>query len=148
VLIDFWTYTCINCIRTLPYLEAGSATTAKTACDRRIESPEFAFERARATCAARSAVRDHYPDRPDNNLATWTHGRTEYLPADYLIEASGRVRYATCEGDYGKTENAIRALLVAAGARRLGQPRSRHVIHPSLLATPRPTSAPSRRRLD
>ena len=140
VLIDFWTYTCINCIRTLPYLEAWERDYRKDGLVIvGIESPEFAFERSASN--VRSAIAQfgiNYPVVQDNNLATWDAWQNEYWPADYLIDASGRVRYATFgEGDYGKTENAIRALLVAAGARRLGaaaQPR--HVIHPSLLATP------------
>jgi thiol-disulfide isomerase/thioredoxin len=119
VLIDFWTYTCINCIRTLPYLEAwdaryrGSGLTIVG-----VHTPEFPFERDAGNVA--SAIRQfgiRYPVVQDNNMGTWNAWGNQYWPADYLIDASGRVRYATFgEGDYAKTEAAIRALVAAGGA--------------------------------
>ena len=140
VLIDFWTYTCINCIRTLPYLEAWDAKyRAKGLTIIGVEAPEFSFERDAGNVA--SAVKQfgiRYPVVQDNNLATWNAWANQYWPADYLIDATGQVRYAAFgEGDYARTEAAIRALLAAAGARSLGAgARARNAIIPSTLATP------------
>jgi cytochrome c biogenesis protein CcdA/thiol-disulfide isomerase/thioredoxin len=123
VLIDFWTYTCINCIRTLPYLEAWDAKYRdKGLTIVGIESPEFAFEKDAGNVEA--AIKQfgiHYPVVQDNNLATWNAWANEYWPADYLIDKTGQVRYATAgEGDYTTTETAIRVLLAQAGAKDLG----------------------------
>jgi len=140
VLIDFWTYTCINCIRTLPYLEAWeSRYRDKGLVIVGVESPEFPFERIASN--VRDAIAQfgiNYPVVQDNNLDTWNAWGNEYWPADYLIDATGHVRYATFgEGDYGKTESAIRALLIAAGAKDLGaSSHAEHVIHPSSLTSP------------
>jgi cytochrome c biogenesis protein CcdA/thiol-disulfide isomerase/thioredoxin len=140
VLIDFWTYTCINCIRTLPYLEAWDAKyRSKGLTIIGVESPEFPFERDAGNVA--SAITQfgiRYPVVQDNNLATWNAWANQYWPADYLIDATGQVRYAAFgEGDYTTTEAAIRALLAAAGANGLGAgARARDAITPSLIATP------------
>jgi thiol-disulfide isomerase/thioredoxin len=140
VLIDFWTYTCINCIRTLPYLEAWDARyRGKGLTIVGVESPEFPFERDAGNVA--SAIKQfgiRYPVVQDNDLATWNAWANEYWPADYLIDASGRVRYvAIGEGDYTTTEAAIRALLAQAGAKGLGAgARARGAIAPSQLTTP------------
>jgi cytochrome c biogenesis protein CcdA/thiol-disulfide isomerase/thioredoxin len=135
VLIDFWTYTCINCIRTLPYLEAWDAKyRSKGLTIIGVESPEFPFEKDAGNVAA--AIKQfgiHYPVVQDNNLATWNAWGNEYWPADYLIDKTGQVRYATFgEGDYTTTESAIRTLLVQAGAKGLGGGAQAHgVIVPS-----------------
>ena len=140
VLIDFWTYTCINCIRTLPYLEAWDAKYRnKGLTIVGVESPEFPFERDAGNVA--SAIRQfgiHYPVVQDNNLDTWNAWANQYWPADYLIDATGHVRYATFgEGDYPMTEAAIRALLAQSGAKHLGGgARARGTIAPSNVATP------------
>jgi cytochrome c biogenesis protein CcdA/thiol-disulfide isomerase/thioredoxin len=140
VLIDFWTYTCINCIRTLPYLEAWERKYAsKGLVIIGVESPEFAFERDAGN--VKSAIQQfgiNYPVVQDNNMDTWNAWGNEYWPADYLIDATGEVRYATFgEGDYTKTEAAIRALLAAAGAKDLGSGvHATHVIVPSLETSP------------
>jgi thiol-disulfide isomerase/thioredoxin len=140
VLIDFWTYTCINCIRTLPYLEAWDAKyRSKGLAIVGVESPEFPFERDAGNVAA--AIRQfgiHYPVVQDNNLATWNAWANQYWPADYLVDASGHVRYvAFGEGDYSATEAAIRALLVANGAKGLGEgARAIGAIAPSVATTP------------
>jgi cytochrome c biogenesis protein CcdA/thiol-disulfide isomerase/thioredoxin len=118
VLIDFWTYTCINCLRTLPYLEAW---------DRRyrdqgltivgVHAPEFAFEHD-AGNVERAIGTNHikYPVVQDNNLSTWNAWGNQYWPAEYLVDAKGEVRETRFgEGDYGKTEAAIRALLAERG---------------------------------
>jgi len=135
VLIDFWTYTCINCIRTLPYLEAWDARyRSKGLTIIGVESPEFAFEKDAGNVA--NAIRQfgiHYPVVQDNNLATWNAWANQYWPADYLVDATGEVRYATFgEGDYTTTEAAIRALLARDGAKNLGAGAQAHdVIVPS-----------------
>jgi cytochrome c biogenesis protein CcdA/thiol-disulfide isomerase/thioredoxin len=135
VLIDFWTYTCINCIRTLPYLEAWDARyRSKGLTIVGVESPEFPFEKDAGNVA--NAIKQfgiHYPVVQDNNLATWNAWANEYWPADYLIDKTGQVRYATAgEGDYTTTEAAIRALLAQAGAKNLGAGAQAHdVIVPS-----------------
>jgi cytochrome c biogenesis protein CcdA/thiol-disulfide isomerase/thioredoxin len=135
VLIDFWTYTCINCIRTLSYLEAWDAKYRdKGLTIVGIESPEFAFEKDAGNVA--NAIKQfdiHYPVVQDNNLDTWNAWANEYWPADYLIDKTGQVRYASFgEGDYTTTEAAIRALLAQAGAKNLGSGAQAHdVIVPS-----------------
>jgi len=140
VLIDFWTYTCINCIRTLPYLEAWDARyRSKGLTIVGVESPEFPFERdAGNVLDAIHQFGIHYPVVQDNNLQTWDVWGNDAWPADYLVDARGRVRYvAVGEGDYTRTEAAIRALLARAGAKGLGAgARARGVITPSQLTTP------------
>jgi thiol-disulfide isomerase/thioredoxin len=123
VLVDFWTYTCINCIRTLPHLRALDATYRRDGLTIvGVHSPEFPFERKASNVAA-AIERDrlHYPVVQDNRLATWDAFRNQYWPADYLIDAKGRVRYVHFgEGDYEESELAVRSLLREAGAPRLG----------------------------
>jgi cytochrome c biogenesis protein CcdA/thiol-disulfide isomerase/thioredoxin len=123
VLIDFWTYSCINCIRTLPQLKAwdsryrdGGLTIVG------VHAPEFPFERDAGNVAR--AIRSNglrYPVVQDNDFATWRAYGNQFWPAKYLIDARGRVRYTHFgEGDYEETEAAIRALLEEAGDRDLG----------------------------
>jgi thiol-disulfide isomerase/thioredoxin len=130
VLIDFWTYTCINCIRTLPYLRAWDGRYR----DRGltivgVHTPEFVFEReAENVREAIAANRIRYPVAQDNEFATWNAWGNRYWPAKYLIDARGRVRYAHFgEGAYVETEAAIRALLAEAGQDRLGEMTSARV---------------------
>ncbi|HWX87629.1 MAG TPA: cytochrome c biogenesis protein DipZ [Solirubrobacteraceae bacterium] len=139
VLVDFWTYTCINCIRTLPYLKAWDAAYRKDGLTVvGVETPEFAFEKDA------SNVRDaidrfglRYPVVQDNEMGTWNAYGNQYWPADYLIDAKGHVRYAAAgEGDYGQTETAIRALLAEAGAPVGGKSHPTDVVTPSEVATP------------
>jgi thiol-disulfide isomerase/thioredoxin len=139
VLIDFWTYTCINCIRTLPYLKAWDAAYRKDGLTIvGVETPEFAFEKEASN--VRNAIAQfgiRYPVVQDNNNGTWDAYANEYWPADYLIDAHGNVRYtAFGEGDYGRTETAIRALLAEAGASVGGYSHPTGVIVPSEVATP------------
>jgi thiol-disulfide isomerase/thioredoxin len=139
VLVDFWTYTCINCIRTLPYLKAWDAAYRRAGLTIvGVETPEFAFERNAGNVAnAISQFGLRYPVVQDNNMGTWNAYGNEYWPADYLIDASGQVRYASFgEGDYDKTETAIRALLAEKGAKIGGHSRPSDVIVPSREATP------------
>jgi cytochrome c biogenesis protein CcdA/thiol-disulfide isomerase/thioredoxin len=124
VLIDFWTYTCINCIRTLPYLRAwDGAYRDRGLTIVGVHTPEFTFEReADNVSRAIRQNRLRYPVAQDNEYATWSAWGNQYWPAKYLIDARGRVRYAHFgEGAYVETEAAIRALLAEAGAARLGE---------------------------
>jgi cytochrome c biogenesis protein CcdA/thiol-disulfide isomerase/thioredoxin len=139
VLIDFWTYTCINCIRTLPYLKAWDAAYRRDGLTIvGVETPEFSFERDAGNVA--NAIEQfglRYPVVQDNQMGTWNAYGNQYWPADYLIDATGQVRYAAFgEGDYDKTETAIRALLAQAGASLGGRSRPSGVLVPSTLTTP------------
>jgi thiol-disulfide isomerase/thioredoxin len=114
VLIDFWTYTCINCIRTLPYLKAWDARYRRAGLTIvGVHSPEFSFEKDAGN--VQRAIRSfgiRYPVVQDNNLATWSAWGNQYWPAEYLIDARGKVRHVHFgEGDYDKSEAAIRSLL-------------------------------------
>jgi cytochrome c biogenesis protein CcdA/thiol-disulfide isomerase/thioredoxin len=123
VLIDFWTYTCINCIRTLPYVESwDSKYRADGLTVIGVHSPEFAFEKDAGNVAdAIASDGIHYPVVQDNELGTWNAFQNQYWPAKYLIDANDHVRYVHFgEGDYDQTEAAIRSLLAEAGAKRLG----------------------------
>jgi cytochrome c biogenesis protein CcdA/thiol-disulfide isomerase/thioredoxin len=139
VLVDFWTYTCINCIRTLPYLKAWDATYRKDGLEIvGVETPEFAFEKEAGN--VKDAIEQfgiRYPVVQDNEMGTWNAYGNEDWPADYLIDAHGNVRYAAIgEGDYGKTETAIRALLAESGAQVGGKSHPTDVVVPSEEATP------------
>ncbi len=139
VLLDFWTYTCINCIRTLPYLKAWDATYRKDGLTVvGVETPEFAFEKEASN--VKDAIDQfglRYPVVQDNEMGTWNAYGNEYWPADYLIDAKGNVRYAAAgEGDYSQTETAIRALLAEAGAPVGGKSHPVDVVTPSEVATP------------
>ncbi|HEY0517711.1 MAG TPA: cytochrome c biogenesis protein DipZ [Solirubrobacteraceae bacterium] len=139
VLVDFWTYTCINCIRTLPYLKAWDATYRSDGLTVvGVETPEFAFERdAGNVRGAISQFGIRYPVVQDNSMGTWNAYANEAWPADFLIDARGQVRYASVgEGDYGRTETAIRALLAEAGARVGGRGHAVGVVVPSSRTTP------------
>ena len=124
VLVDFWTYSCINCIRTLPYLNAWNARYAgKGLTIVGVHTPEFPFEHSASN--VQEAIRQNgisYPVVQDNNYSTWNAYNNEYWPAEYLIDAKGRIRVADFgEGEYAAKERAIRSLLVEAGAEGLGQ---------------------------
>jgi cytochrome c biogenesis protein CcdA/thiol-disulfide isomerase/thioredoxin len=123
VLVDFWTYTCINCIRTLPDLEAWQQRYGHQGFTVvGVHSPEFPFEKDAGNVQA--AIRQNhltYPVVQDNDLATWDAWGNQYWPADYLVDAQGNVRDAHFgEGDYAQTERAIRTLLQEAGHGNLG----------------------------
>ncbi len=126
VLIDFWTYTCVNCVRTFPYLKAWDARYRSQGLTIvGIHTPEFPFERDAGNVAAaieREGLR--YPVVQDNDYGTWDAYGNQYWPAHYFIDARGRVRYAHFgEGDYDHSEQVIRALLREAG-RRVAEARS------------------------
>jgi cytochrome c biogenesis protein CcdA/thiol-disulfide isomerase/thioredoxin len=122
VLVDFWTYSCINCIRTLPYVEGWYQ---KYASDGLVvvgvHAPEFAFEHDTGNVSAAIARYGiTYPVAQDNEFATWSAYSNQYWPADYLIDATGHIRAEHFgEGDYDGTEADIRALLQQAGSSAL-----------------------------
>ena len=114
VIVDFWTYSCINCLRTLPHLKAWDKAYRRAGLTIvGVHAPEFAFERVPSN--VRSAVRRlgiRYPVALDNDFATWRAYNNDYWPSKYLIDKSGRVRYTHFgEGAYGETESWIRRLL-------------------------------------
>jgi cytochrome c biogenesis protein CcdA/thiol-disulfide isomerase/thioredoxin len=114
VLVDFWTYSCINCQRSLPHVEAWyQRYQSDGLIVVGVHTPEFAFEHVVSN--VQSAVQQFgitYPVAVDNDYSTWNAYGNEYWPADYLIDASGEVRYESFgEGQYGVTESAIRELL-------------------------------------
>jgi thiol-disulfide isomerase/thioredoxin len=139
VLVDFWTYTCINCIRTLPYLKAWDASYRHDGLTIvGVHTPEFSFEHdAGNVQSAIDRFGLRYPVVQDNDMGTWNAYGNEYWPADYLIDANGHVRYAAAgEGDYAQTETAIRALLAEAGHSVGHMSHPTGVIVPSEVATP------------
>ena len=118
VLVDFWTYSCINCLRALPYVNAWAAKYKEHGLVViGVHAPEFAFEKDQAN--VRRAIRDlsiPYPVAMDNDLAIWQAFNNQYWPADYFIDAKGRIRaHAFGEGDYDKSERVIQQLLAEAG---------------------------------
>lgn len=117
VLVDFWTYSCINCQRTLPHVEAWYRLYAKDGfVVVGVHTPEFAFEHVVSNVKAQAAALGvRYPVAVDDNYGTWNAYSNEYWPADYLIDAAGDIRHIHFgEGDYAGTEQAIRELLAAA----------------------------------
>jgi thiol-disulfide isomerase/thioredoxin len=124
VLVQFWTYSCINWIRTLPYVRAWDRKYRdKGLVVIGVHAPEFEFEKQLANVrrAAESFGVD-YPVAVDNDFAIWRAFGNRYWPALYLIDARGRVRYRRFgEGDYEQSERMIQELLAEAGSRDLGQ---------------------------
>ena len=125
VLVDFWTYTCINCLRTLPFLKGLYAQYHRYGLDIvGVETPEFTFEQEAGN--VRQAISSDgikYPVVQDNKYGTWDAWNNQYWPAEYLIDAKGQVRhYQFGEGDYKEDEAAVRALLADAGAKSLPPP--------------------------
>lgn len=122
VLIDFWTYSCINCVRTLPYVQSwydqykddGLVILG-------LHAPEFAFEKVPKNVQKAVADRGlNYPIALDNNFATWRAYENQFWPAHYLIDKEGQVRRTHFgEGEYIEMEQAIRDLLVKSGAKNL-----------------------------
>jgi cytochrome c biogenesis protein CcdA/thiol-disulfide isomerase/thioredoxin len=118
VLVDFWTYSCINCIRTQPYLKAWYKTYKDSGFEIiGVHAPEFSFEKNADN--VRNAAKEAgltYPIGLDNDFSTWAAYKNQYWPASYLIDADGNVRRTHFgEGSYVETEQAIRTLLSEAG---------------------------------
>ena len=138
VLVDFWTYSCINCIRTLPYLKAWDAKYRKDGLTIvGVHTPEFPFEREASNVEAAIAENGiRYPVVQDNEQATWNAYGNQYWPAEYFIDAQGRVRYVHFgEGEYGEKEKVIRELLAEAGRPVKGGDARVHAIAPSPTVT-------------
>ncbi len=119
VLVDFWTYTCVNCVRTLPYIKEWHDKYAdKGLVILGVHAPEFEFEKIPENVAM--ARDDHgleYPIAQDNDLQTWRAFENQYWPAKYLIDKDRAIRYTHFgEGAYVETEEQIRDLLSEAGA--------------------------------
>ena len=119
VLVDFWTYSCINCIRTLPHLGAWYAAYHKDGFEIvGVHTPEFAFEHVLSN--VRHATRDLHVSWPvalDNEYKTWNAYSNEYWPAEYFVDRLGHVRRGHFgEGEYGQSERTIRRLLAQNGA--------------------------------
>ncbi len=118
VLIDFWTYSCINCLRTLPYVKSWYAKYKDHGLVvLGVHAPEFAFEKDPDN--VRRAVADlgvSYPVAIDDQYAIWRGFDNQYWPAHYFIDAQGRIRgYHFGEGDYAESERTLRTLLTEAG---------------------------------
>ncbi len=119
VLVDVWTYSCINSLRQLPYVTRWAAKyKAAGLVVIGVHTPEFPFEKERANVAwAVQNLGLTYPVPMDNNYAIWRSLDNEYWPADYLIDGQGRVRYHHFgEGDYAQSERMIQQLLKENGA--------------------------------
>ncbi len=148
VIIDFWTYTCINCLRTLPFVEGLYRHYHRYGLEIvGVETPEFTFEQSASN--VRDAIATDgitFPVVQDNRYGTWNAYTNEYWPAEYLIDASGHVRhYQFGEGGYKEDEAAVRELLYRAGAHDLPPPMTAHaVLASSNLQTPETYLNPSR----
>ena len=123
VLIDFWTYTCINCIRTLPYLREWNEKYADHGLViLGVHAPEFEFEKVRENVI--DAMEKHgieYAVAQDNEMETWSAFNNRFWPAKYMIDKDGYIRYTHFgEGAYLETEEKIRELLTDAGADLVG----------------------------
>jgi thiol-disulfide isomerase/thioredoxin len=119
VLVDFWTYTCINSLRQLPYLKSWAAKYGNAGLVViGVHTPEFSFEKERPN--VEREVRDHnvtYPVAIDSDYRIWEAFGNEYWPADYFIDGKGRNRHQHFgEGEYGESERVIRGLLKQNGA--------------------------------
>lgn len=127
VLVDFWTYSCINCVRTLPHLQGWyDAYKDKGLVIIGVHAPEFAFEKVPENVQKAVAERKlTYPIALDNNFSTWQAYENRFWPAHYLIDKNGKVRQTHFgEGKYDETESAIRSLLAETGATDLGDMKS------------------------
>jgi cytochrome c biogenesis protein CcdA/thiol-disulfide isomerase/thioredoxin len=151
VLVDFWTYTCINCIRTLPFLKGLYAHYHRDGLQIvGVETPEFTFEQEASNVQqAISSDGLRYPIVQDNRYGTWNAYQNQYWPAEYLIDSTGQVRHTQFgEGDYKQDEAAVRQLLYDAGGwagHHLPPPMTATAIMPSKnLGTPETYLNPQR----
>jgi cytochrome c biogenesis protein CcdA/thiol-disulfide isomerase/thioredoxin len=124
VVIDFWTYSCINCLRALPYVEAWSKKYGNQGLVViGVHTPEFAFEKDRGNI--QKAVQDlgvTYPVAIDSEYRIWQAFHNQYWPAHYFIDAKGRIRHHHFgEGEYDASERVIQLLLAEAGAKDVNQ---------------------------
>jgi thiol-disulfide isomerase/thioredoxin len=116
VLLEFWTFACVNCQRTLPFLRGMHDQFQPDLAVVGVHSPEFRFERSVRN--VERAVREYgleYPVGLDNDFVAWNAYGNRYWPTMLLIDRAGQIRYTQIgEGDYGGTETAIRALIAEA----------------------------------
>jgi thiol-disulfide isomerase/thioredoxin len=116
VLLEFWTLACVNCQRTFPFLRRVHGQYQPDFAVVGVHAPEFAFERSVQN--VERAVEEHgleYPVGLDNDFVAWNAYGNRYWPTMYLIDHAGQIRYMQIgEGNYGRTETAIRALLAEA----------------------------------
>ena len=122
VLVQFWTYTCVNWLRTLPYVRAWAERYGdKGLVVIGVHTPEFGFEKNLDNI--RGAMKDmhiEYPVAVDSNYAIWSAFENKYWPALYVLDAHGRIRYQHFgEGEYEQSERVIQKLLTAAGNRNV-----------------------------
>ncbi len=118
VLVDFWTYTCINCVRTLPYVKSWyDKYQSQGLVVVGVHTPEYPFERSTQNVAAALKKFDiRYPVAQDNRYTTWSAYNNQFWPATYLINKKGQIVYTHFgEGNYPETEAAIRNLLAQPG---------------------------------
>ncbi|MGZ3533268.1 MAG: thioredoxin family protein [Vulcanimicrobiaceae bacterium] len=123
VLVQFWTYTCVNWLRTLPYVRAWAEKYKdKGLVVIGVHTPEFGFEKNLDNIRrAMKEMRIEYPVAVDSNYAIWNAFGNEYWPALYFIDARGRIRHDHFgEGDYEQSERIIQQLLIEAGNRGIG----------------------------
>jgi thiol-disulfide isomerase/thioredoxin len=142
VLYDFWTYSCVNCVRTIPHLRAWYRRYAPDGLVIiGIHSPEFDFEKSHSNVtAAVQRLHVNYPVALDDNMTIWNQFGTQYWPEDWVADRQGHLRYQGLgEGNYTETENVLRKLLGVsassprAGAvtgERLGQPATQTHLTP------------------
>jgi cytochrome c biogenesis protein CcdA/thiol-disulfide isomerase/thioredoxin len=122
VVVDFWTYSCVNCLRTLPYVRAWAAKYKDQGLVViGVHAPEFAFEKNIDN--VKRAVKEldiGYPVAVDNDYAIWRAFNNEYWPAHYFIDAQGRIRHHHFgEGEYAESEKIIQQLLAESGAKQV-----------------------------
>jgi cytochrome c biogenesis protein CcdA/thiol-disulfide isomerase/thioredoxin len=118
VLVDFWTYSCINCLRSIPYVRAwADKYKDQGLVVIGVHAPEFAFEKNIGNVKqAVAKLKIDYPVAVDNDYAIWRAFNNEYWPADYFIDAKGKIRHHFFgEGDYAESEKVIQQLLAEAG---------------------------------
>ena len=118
VLVDFWTYGCVNCVNTLPHLtKLQEKYKDKGLVIIGVHSPEFAFEKSTANVVA--AIQRYgitYPVAQDNDFATWNAYRNRFWPAQYIVDKSGKIVFEHAgEGAYGEIEQTIQRLIVDNG---------------------------------
>ncbi|OON62758.1 hypothetical protein B0920_04805 [Massilia sp. KIM] len=130
VLVDFWTYSCINCIRTFPYLRAwADKYRDQGLVVVGVHTPEFKFEQDLSNVnAALARYKIDFPVAVDSDYRIWEAWNNQYWPAFYLVDAKGKIRFQHFgEGDYAKVERAIQSLLVEAN----GKPVDESIVNPS-----------------
>ena len=140
VLVDFWTYSCVNCLRALPYVKAWEAKyRSQGFVVIGVHAPEFDFESETANVKkALTKLGITYPVALDNDMKVWNAFHNQYWPAHYFIDAAGRIRHHHFgEGSYDESEQVIRALLTEAHGQTMpASDTTSHVSGAGVLAAP------------